>query len=306
MTAVALGLLALVLSGPGPIWVARWTFLDRVPRSAVVLWQAGAVAALLSVFGAGLVVARLLIGGLLARDPSAPGSIGGSTGWLVAIGLLIEAFALLVLGRLIWSVIKVARTTSLRRRRHRAAVDLLGTLDESMSLPGLRVLAEQLPIAYCLPDRRDPRVVLSAGTLAALGRDEVEAVLAHETAHVRARHDLVLDAFTALHRAFPIAVRSELPAQKCRLLVEMLADDAARQRSGAVPLARALVALAGSPVPHTALGAGGVEVAERVRRLSADAVGWSRPLATAVYLLAATLVAGPVVIMIGGELLFGR
>lgn len=301
MTAVALGLLALVLSGPGPLWVARWAFLDRVPRAAVVLWQAGAVAALLSVFGAGLVVARLLIGGLLARDRSAP----WSTGWLVAIGLLIEAFALLVLGRLIWSVVKVARATSLRRRRHRAAVDLLGTLDESMSLPGLRVLAEQLPIAYCLPSRRDARVVLSAGTLATLGRDEVEAVLAHESAHVRARHDLVLDAFTALHRAFPIAVRSELPAQKCRLLVEMLADDAARQRTGALPLARALVALAGSPVPNDALGAGGGEVAERVRRLSSDAVGWSRPLATAVYLLAAALVAGPVVIMIGGELLFG-
>lgn len=302
MTAVALGLLALVLSGPGPIWVASWTFLDRVPRAAVVLWQAGAIAALLCVFGAGLVVARLLIGGLLARDHSAP----WSTGWLVVVGVLIEAFALLVLGRLVWSVVKVARTTSLRRRRHRAAVDLLGTLDESMPLPGLRVLAEQLPIAYCLPGRRDARVVLSAGTLATLARDEVEAVLTHETAHIRARHDLVLDAFTALHRAFPIAVRSELPAQKCRLLVEMLADDAARQQSGAVPLARALVALAGSPIPSAALGAGGREVAERVRRLSPDAVGWSRPLAAAIYLLAATLVAGPVVIMIGGELIFGR
>ena len=42
----------------------------------------------------------------------------------------------------------------------------------------------------------------------ALGRAELAAVLAHERSHLRARHDLVLEAFTVLHRAFPRWVSS--------------------------------------------------------------------------------------------------
>jgi hypothetical protein len=50
-------------------------------------------------------------------------------------------------------------------------------------------------------------------------------VLAHERAHLRARHDLVLIPFTSLRRAFP---RSRVIAHSYRtvaLLVEMMADD---------------------------------------------------------------------------------
>lgn len=294
MTAAALGILGLILVGPGPVWVGRWRFLHRVPRAAVVLWQAGAVAALVSVIGAGLVVALPAIGrwSELDRLP----------GWeRVAYGVLV-LFTLVVVGRLAWSLITVAAATNIRRRRHRAAVDLLGRVDESLSLPGLRVLAERLPVAYCLPGVRGSRVVISAGTLAALSREEVRAVVEHESAHVRARHDLVLDTFTALHRAFPIVVRSEIPAAQCRLLVEMLADDVARRRAGALPLARALVALAGAPKPSWALGAAGVGTVERISRLSTD-TGTHRVLSAAVYLLAAGLVIFPVAIMVAGSLL---
>ena len=289
MVALALGVLGLVLAGPGPLWVERWSFLHRVPRAAVVLWQAGAVAALVSVTGAGLAVAVPVVrdGRGLVQRPAVE---------LVLFGVL-AVFTVVVVGRLTWSLVAVARDTRARRSRHRAAVDLLGQVDPSYPLPGLRVLAEQLPVAYCLPGLRDSRVVLSAGTLAALTADEVRAVVEHESAHVRARHDVVLDTFTALHRAFPIAVRSEIPAEQCRLLVEMLADDAARRVTGPVPLARALVALAGAPRPRGALGAGGTGTAERIGRLAAEP-GPHRLLAGAVYLLACGLVAFPVLIMV--------
>lgn len=294
MTALALGLLGLILVGPGPLWVARWQFLHRVPRAAVVLWQAGAVAALVSVIGAGLVVTLPAVGRWSELDQVPV--------WeRVAYGVLV-VFTLVVVGRLSWSLITVAATTDSRRRRHRAAVDLLGRVDESLSLPGLRVLAEQLPLAYCLPGVRGSRVVISAGTLAALSREEVRAVVEHESAHLRARHDLVLDTFTALHRAFPIAVRSEIPAAQCRLLVEMLADDAARRRTGPLPLARALVALAGAPKPTWALGTTGIGTVERIFRLHGDP-GSHRALSAAVYLLAAGLVIFPVAIMVAGSTL---
>ena len=288
MVAVALGVLGLVLAGPGPLWVERWSFLHRVPRAAVVLWQAGAVAALVSVVGAGLAVALPAVRDDrgLAQRPAVE----------LALFAVLAVFTVVVLVRLTWSLVAVARDTRARRSRHRAAVDLLGRVDETYPLPGLRVLAEHLPVAYCLPGLRDSRVVLSAGTLAALSADEVHAVVAHESAHVRARHDLVLDTFTALHRAFPIAVRSEIPAQQCRLLVEMLADDAARRATGPVPLARALVTLAGAAKPSFALGAAGTGTAERIGRLAAES-GPHRLLGAAVYLLACGLVAFPVLIM---------
>lgn len=293
MVAIALGVLGLVLAGPGPLWVERWRFLHRVPRAAVVLWQAGAVAALVSVTGAGLVVAVPVLRGWreVGRLPLVE----------LALYVLIVLFTAVVVLRLTWSLVAVARDTRARRSRHRAAVDLLGRVEESWSLPGLRVLAEQLPIAYCLPGLRDSRVVLSAGTLAALAPEEVRAVVEHESAHVRARHDLVLDTFTALHRAFPIAVRSEIPAQQCRLLVEMLADDAARRLTGPVPLARALVALAGAPKPAGALGATGLGTVERMARL-AEEPRPQRLLSAAVYLLACGLVVFPVLIMVAPAL----
>jgi len=289
VVALALGVLGLVLAGPGPLWVERWRFLHRVPRAAVVLWQAGAVAALVSVVGAGLAVALPVARGWRELD-SLP---------LLELGLfaVLAVFTAVVVLRLGWSLVAVARDTSARRRRHRAAVDLLGRVEESYSLPGLRVLAEQLPVAYCLPGLRGSRVVLSSGTLTALGTEEVRAVVEHESAHVRARHDVVLDTFTALHRAFPIAVRSEIPAQQCRLLVEMLADDAARRLTGPVPLARALVTLAGAPKPAGSLGAGGSGTAERIARL-AEPARPHRLLSTAVYLLACGLVVFPVLIVL--------
>ena len=63
------------------------------------------------------------------------------------------------------------------------------------------------PLAYCLPGVRS-RVVVSEGTLYTLTDTEVSAILSHERAHLRARHDLVLEAFTAVHAAFPRIVRS--------------------------------------------------------------------------------------------------
>ncbi|NYI71121.1 Zn-dependent protease with chaperone function [Naumannella cuiyingiana] len=278
-----LAVLALILVLPGPAWVRHWAFLDRVPRAAIVLWQAGTVAALVAAVGAGVRVGL----DLWQHRPA-------ERVWVAAMALA-ALFAGSVVVRLVWSVVAVARETGHRRARHRAAVDIVARASRER---GLRVLAEAAPMAYCLPGLRDARVVLSQGTLDTLAPDEVAAVLAHERAHLRARHDVVLDFFTALHRAFPHAVRSDIALTECRELVEMLADDAARRRVGPESLARALVSMAGSPVPRHALGAGG-QVLRRVRRLRHD---HAHPvLAAGVYALAAGLVALPAVILAIGS-----
>ena len=100
---------------------------------------------------------------------------------------------------------------------------------------GLRILDVKEPLAYCLPGVRS-RVVVSEGTLTTLADNEIAAILSHERAHLRARHDLVLEMFTAVHAAFPRFVRSASALDAVRLLIEMLADDAAVRAAGPTPL----------------------------------------------------------------------
>ena len=168
-------------------------------------------------------------------------------------------------------------------------VDLVGVSRAS----GLRILDVAQPLAYCLPGVHS-RVVVSEGTLSALTDAEVTAILTHERAHLRARHDLVLEAFIAVHAAFPRFVRSTNALNAVRLLIELLADDAAVRTAGPTPLARALVACAAGHTP-SALAAGGPTTVLRVRRLS------GRPnslvLSVATYLAAAAVLVVPTVVL---------
>ena len=68
------------------------------------------------------------------------------------------------------------------------------------------------PVAYCLPGPLRSITVFSAGLLELLEPDELEAVVAHERAHVEQRHDIVLIAFRAWYASlpwFPIAYRAQ-------------------------------------------------------------------------------------------------
>ena len=66
----------------------------------------------------------------------------------------------------------------------------------------VRILQHPTPTAYCIPGRQS-RVVLSQGVLDALPEDQLEAVIAHEDAHLRGRHDLLLEFFSVVHRGRP-------------------------------------------------------------------------------------------------------
>ena len=125
------------------------------------------------------------------------------------------------------------------------------------------------PLAYCLPGIRQ-RVVLSEGVVSRLSRDELVAVIAHERAHLRARHDLVLEAFIALHEAFPRFVRSSSALGSVELLVEALADDQAVRATAPTTLGRALVACADAVAPRGAMAVGGPTTLTRVHRLRHD------------------------------------
>ena len=285
ITPVLLAALALVLTGPAPALLARSNWPYRIPRAAIALWQAISIAAILAAIGAGIALSYSTAGepGEPGFDPSSPRDL---------LAALILAMTALVLVKLLWAAGRVAVGTRARRKRHRDLVDILATPDGLV--PGLRVLAEETPLAYCLPALRGARVVVSVGALDRLDDNELKAVLAHERAHLRARHDLVLEAFTALHTAFPRWVRSDLALEQARTLVELLADDDARRRNGPKPLARALVALAGSPAPAAGLAAAKSSTVLRVQRL-ADTEPNHPLLAAGTYTAAVLLLVVPTV-----------
>jgi Zn-dependent protease with chaperone function len=300
MSGLAFTVLAVMLVGPVPTLLARATWPLRAPRAAMVLWQAIAVAAVLSAFSAGIAIAsRLFVPGADGRPTASPAAEIGRLGWpLWMLDVVVFALTLLIGARLAVSVIRVAVATRRRRAHHRMMVDLLGLSPEALSARAcdrgrdLRVLEVAQPLAYCLPGVRS-RVVVSEGTLESLTEPEVAAILSHERAHLRARHDLVLEAFTAAHAAFPRFVRSASALDAVQLLAELLADDAAVRVAGHAPLARALVTCASGATPMGALAAGGAHTLLRVRRLSGS--GNSLTVSTAAYLAAAAVLVVPTV-----------
>ena len=304
MSALAFTVMALVLSGPVPAMLARASWPTRAPRAAIVLWQSIALAAVLSAFSAGVAIAsRLFVPGLDGRPTATITSEIDALGWPLWIAY-VAVFALTaVVGvRLAVAVLQVAVATRRRRAHHRMVVDLVGKSRKWANAhgatrmlgtgDGLRILDVAEPLAYCLPGVRS-RVVVSEGTLTTLADNEFAAILSHERAHLRARHDLVLEMFTAVHAAFPRFVRSASALDAVRLLIEMLADDAAVRAAGPTPLARALVACAAGRTPSGALAAGGPTTVLRVRRLGGR--GNSLVLAAAAYLAAAAVLLLPTI-----------
>ena len=159
------------------------------------------------------------------------------------------------------------------RRRHRALLALVAHGDPEV--PGTLVLDHPAAAAYCVPGVRS-QVVVSAGTLELLGPYELAAVLAHERAHARERHDLVLLPFTSLRRIFPQSSIIARTLDAVELLIEMAADDRAGRHRPAKELATALLRFASAgpaPTPAGTLGVIGADetspVLVRVRRLLA-------------------------------------
>lgn len=253
MTPFVLGSTAVLLAGPVPALLARWKRLHLTPFAAMLLWQSVAMAAVLSALGAGL---SLVTDSTWDRD---------HTPLELAIAVAAGLLTVIVVLRLAVSGHRVGTSLRTERRRHREQLDLLA--EHRGSNGRVRVVDHDVPVAYCVPGVTQPRVVLSGAALRTLEEPQINAVLAHERAHLSARHDLVLEAFTVLHRAFPRWVSSDAALREVRLLVEILADRAALKVGSAKDLGRALLAMAGGRTPVGAMGAGAVDLVERVRVL---------------------------------------
>jgi Zn-dependent protease with chaperone function len=293
-----LAVLAVLLAWPVPALLARAAWPRRHARAAIALWQAVGIAGGLALIGAPLAVGVAPLDGHLRtglvefwRDAfhlRVPSSLGlAQEAALALAGVL----AVRLVGVTLLSAWRIERDL----RRQRDAVDLAAEHADRH----LRVLEHTAPAAYCLPGTR-PRIVITEGTIAALAPDELEAVLAHERAHARWRHELVVQPFVAWESALPLPPARWATAS-VTALVEMLADDHAARAVGRPALARALVAIGGTagPVPNqrtqTSAAPGATPTLDRVQRLVRAAAPslTERLIGPAAWLAAVLLVAGP-------------
>jgi len=286
---------------------ARWPY--RSPAAAILLWQAlglswglaavGALAGLVAVRARWGVVGGVLDGAAQALRDAALGSTAAALVALARLAFLMAGAALLAL--LCWVLLAASTAVLLARRRHRILLSLLAHGDPKV--PGALVVDSPAAAAYCVPGIRS-RIVISAGTLALLDAAELAAVLAHERAHVRARHDLVLLPFSALGRAFPRSRLVRRAHATVALLVEMLADDRALRHRPARELATALLRVGASGAGHApsgalaAMPAADGETVARVTRLLAPAPRLRAPVLALIWSAAAVLVAVPVALLL--------
>ncbi|MFJ5518569.1 M48 family metalloprotease [Streptomyces griseoluteus] len=104
---------------------------------------------------------------------------------------LVLGVSALAVGALSLAAVRVARGTASEVVRLRVARRLVHGLPDA---GGLCVLDDPRPDAFALPGgpARPDRIVVTTGMLRALGPVEREALLAHERAHLAARHHLFL------------------------------------------------------------------------------------------------------------------
>ncbi len=245
---------------------ARWT--ARAPLLAIVTYLGAgwSVVAALGLAGLTLAVHATFLGGGLShligacvlRLRAAYGTPGGAT--VAGLGLTLAGA---VAARTGLTAVTYLRAAGRQALQHAQTARLVGRPEPAL---GAVLVEHSQPAAYCVAGR-DPTVVLTTGALQALDTGQLDAVLAHERAHLAGRHHRLLALARIGRLVLPfLPLMREADAQVARL-VEMHADDAATRTSDPRSLATALVALATAVSPGPALAAAATDSVQRIHRL---------------------------------------
>lgn len=265
--AAALVIYALLTAAVAPLALGRASWLSRSPRLGVLAWQA-VLAAVFSSLVLLIVVAVVptealtfdvqhVLHACVVRfsELAARGEFGHGRLAAAAVGAGTA-------GRLVWVLVVEVRALRRQRRGHRLLLDLLAGEPRA---DGTVVLPAGVPAAYCVPGDGG-RIVLTTAAEASLDPAQRRAVVAHERAHLRGHHDLVLLGADVAAASLP---RSRFLAQaRLRLTtyVEMMADDAAVRLAGREQVLAALLGMGRIEAAGT-LPASGTSMLERIVRL---------------------------------------
>ena len=292
---VAFAMLAATL-GARVLDRAAWTRLH--PRSGILAWQAltGSV-----VLAAGLAATslalpflplRVQLAELLGSHPVSVAEHYG-TPWGAWPGTAALALAAAALGRLGWCGARAWHRSRTVRRGLRESLALVGRPHPE----GFTVVEHAQPMAYCVPGRR-PTMVLTRGALDVLTADQRRLVVGHERRHLRRRHHLALACSASLAEAFGERGVFGRAHRSLTTMVEMDADDVAREPSDRRSLAQALVLLSVDEPPSVTLAVGATAALVRVRRLTTPAPDRRRGHTTFVIIAVLGLFAVPILLSI--------
>jgi Zn-dependent protease with chaperone function len=276
---------------------SRWT--ARAPLLGILTYLAAgwSVLAAVGLAGVTLAVHATALGGDLSqvigacvrrlRDLyAAPGGATVAELGLILAGAVLARTALTAFGQL--------RAAGQQALRHAHTARLAGRMESAL---GAVVLEHPQPAAYCVAGRC-PTVVVTTGALAALAPRQLDAVLAHERAHLAGRHHTLKAAARIEGRVLPfLPLLRDAEAAVARL-AELHADDKALRSAEPKELATALVALAtpAQPTPAPALAAAATDVVQRIHRLLGPAESLGRLRRHLLRASAAAIAAAPVLL----------
>ena len=284
---------------------ARWT--ARAPLLAILTYLAAgwSVVAALGLAGLTLAVHATALGGGLShligacvlRLRATYATPGGAA--VAGLGLTLAGA---VLARTALTAMTHLRATGRQALRHAQTARLAGRPDPAL---GAVLVEHPQPHAYCVAGR-NPTVILTTGALQTLDPHQLDAVLAHERAHLASHHHWLLAMARIGRQVLPfMPLMRDADAQVTRL-VELHADDAATRARDPGPLATALVVLAtaASPAPALAtaanpapaLAAAATDTVHRIHRLLDPAEPLSRARRQLLRATAAALALTPVLL----------
>jgi Zn-dependent protease with chaperone function len=267
-----LGSIVLILGvGAGPL-LSRSAWCHQLPRVAAMAWlgvMAGLIASAIGMValvstgrhGLGHRATEWLTNCWHHHDET-----GGPVSYVLNAALLGGALAAAFI------VVTRYRRTLAHRRRHQEALQFVVRV--STDLDDVCILDHPVPVVYCVPSRMRP-IVVSSGALDQLENTQLQAVLAHERAHLRHRHHLLLATVDALAAALAWLPTIREARRRLPLLLEMTADEIAARRWGRDAVAMALRKLTLGPSPAGGLAAGGSDASQlghRLARLETSAI----------------------------------
>ncbi|MEV6247728.1 M56 family metallopeptidase [Streptomyces sp. NPDC051742] len=244
---LALFLLGVLTALAAPRLLSRADWVEREPVVALWVWQCVVAAVLLS-FALSMTFSastawQAVRGQVFAPAPRAvvdAYELGTTGPWSAVLAVVLAAGGL-------WSGAMLGREIGrARARRRQRRCDLLV---RAPLMPGeepgeerLVVLEGERADAWWLAGTT-PRLVITTAALRRLKGRQLDAVLAHEQGHARARHDWLLHSSAALAAGFPGIPVFAAFREEMHRLVELAADDVASRRFGRLTIALALVGL---------------------------------------------------------------
>ena len=199
-----------------------------------------------------------LIGACVLRLRDAYATPGGAT----VAGLGLTLFGAVV-ARTAVAAITHLRAVRRHALQHAEAARLVGRREPIL---GAVLVDHAQPAAYCVSGPQ-PTVIVTTGALQALDPSQLDAVLAHERAHLAYHHHRLLAIARIASQVLPFIPLARDAATQIARLIEMHADDAATGSRDGEVLATALVALASTASPAPGLAAAATDAVQRIQRL---------------------------------------